>query len=93
MKLLSPAPWGYSEDALVYHIKDATGNPVAVVCKNACPRHAEANLLAILAIPDVLEALRKQPAYGEEWKKKLREAYACASGLVEHFLPARNRKK
>jgi len=87
----SPYPWTYKEDALFYTVFDANGVQLAVVSKNT-NRLAEGNLLAVLAAPDVLEALRRQPAYGDEWKRRLREAYACASGLVESFLPARKRK-
>jgi hypothetical protein len=92
MKLLSPHPWTYTEDALCYYVRDAKGQPIGVLFKGG-RRHAESNLAAVLALPDLLEGFRTQPAYGELWKKKLREAYACASGLVDHFLPARKRKK
>lgn len=88
----SPAPWTFTEDELFYHVKDATGAPIAAVCKNTVPKHAQANLLAILSAPDVLASLRTQPAYSDDWKTKVRNAYACASGLVTHFLPARKKK-
>ena len=87
----SPHPWTYREDALSYYVLDANGVHVAAVSKNT-NRLAEGNLLAILTAPDVLEALRCQPAYGDVWKRRLREAYACASGLLETYLPARKRK-
>ena len=90
----SHAPWKFSEDALFYYLHDAAGKPIAVVNKNAVgEERARGNLLAMLAAPDVLEALRTQPAYGDDWKKKVRNAYACASGLVEHFLAARKKGK
>jgi hypothetical protein len=90
--LHSPQPWTYTEDELFYHIKDATGAPIGALCKSSARRFAQGNLCLLLASPDVMEALRTQPAYGEDWKKKLRNAFACASGIVEHFLPARKKK-
>lgn len=90
-KVHSPAPWTYKEDQLFYFVFDKDGVQIAQVSKNTS-RLAEGNLLAIIAAPDVLEALRRQPAYGDEWKRRLREAYACALGLLETFLPARKRK-
>lgn len=90
--LHSPQPWTYTEDALFYHIKDAAGKPVGALCKNGAGRFALGNLCMVLAAPEIMEALRTQPAYGDDWKKRLRNAYACASGIVEHFLPARKKK-
>jgi len=89
----SPAPWVYTEDELFYHLKDANGNPIGSVCKNATRVHAEANLLAILSAPEMISALRKQPAYGDDWKEGVRKAFACATGIVEHFLPGRKKHK
>lgn len=91
-ELLSPGPWTYREDKLFFYVHDASGAMIASVSKNTVPRYALGNLLVILAAPELLEGLRAQPAYSDDWKKKVRQAYACAIGLVEHFLPARKRQ-
>ena len=92
IKAHSPAPWTYREDILCYYVLDAKGEQVAIVMKNANKLHGLPNLHAILAVPDLLQALRRAPAYSDDWKQNLRHAYSCACGIVDSFLPARKKK-